>query len=1270
LPARYDTRIPLDGLIAELRNQGFEINTATVLDMQKVLANLDDEAASDVQNLPYLLGPLICRNKEEQEKFYKVCTRYLDTLSVDLQSRAPIVTTSKRSGWLWPAITIAAVVLAAVVYFIAQKNPAKDNYSFNVTWGEPVVAVNEQIAFSVARNDSAVNDKWKYSWTFGGKQFNERAGVLTFNETGQFPKSVKIVNEKGETIFSKTDTVRVTCEPLPAVAIESESKNYGAEKIYRPAFTNPSPQKAKYGYRWYVNDAFVSAQPSYSTEYVSGSAYTVKLVVDWSEGTVHCSADSLLAVYEEKPEISVSLVAAAPLTTKSAFNTANLLWMFAGLLLLPAAAALGLHRWLKKQRKKNEVPPSKQWPPLTSDEKKYSGPYTIEFEQQDSKITDESGISQLAEILRKRHSSDTYQLNIASSIRKTIRAGGFPAFHFTPRTKPTDFLILLDKEYPNGHVTKLFGWVINKLKREEVQFTSYSFYKEPLLFSSESLNHSMLPIDKLARLYPDSIVLIFSNGNGFLQSPSIQLKSWIPEKFRNWQTKLLITPVPKNDWGSKELSFYQAGFTVVPADLNAHQVIADEINFMIDKQKLKKSIVPDSYKARQYNFNRINQLENYLDNAVADSPLVKKWVFALAVYPHINWNITIAIGKALEDKMGSNGKLVHYSNLLAISRIQWMNDGQISDSLQKEMLLRIDPGTEAIARKAVLDALAQLEPQLKGDSLIKDEFVYLQTTNRFLLHAYREEEHALSAPEYERMRSYASDDRLDWVLESYLNNPRNNSLLQPRGSGTSVTLNEYLLQPQTINKAPQKDKPPPEKKADQDERRALARRRLLHRLKVAGVFFLVAIPAFMLLQSLGVAGNLRTIQPATIQLSLDPSSSIRSFQDMQIALKADTTVYDATITSDTTAELSGITIPPDGIIPVLHINTGSSEISKAIDTLSSTYRLRFGGAVIKPRLFVRYNIATNEVNNVITLLSETYSVSARQEDQTQSTRLIYYNEESRNRADSIAAIAGNGINEKVPLVYIPENRTPPASPMLFIHVEDTVGKRKPVAENFSFDAPASAFVNQLVTVRDTSSQHSKWEWFTDQSTTPFSYSKQARVRFPKKGTKRISLRADGGTMVSRSIVIKDDPKLAEEKKPEPAPDETKKDNGYNYPQQQQQEQKDTKELPASKGAVFISQEELSELLMQYFAQKIDRSAFNRYFCTPPQALYMKQEMAFDKLLDALRALPKSSVQNIRVTYIQRDDSNCIQRITVEVQDKLLKPRSSRKASTAKYDEPA
>ncbi len=1054
MPADYHTRIPLNSLFAQLRAEGFEINTATILDVQKVLANLNEDDVADIHTLPSLLGPLICRNKEEQLKFYTICKKYFESVTCDLATAPPpVIKTRTRKIIL---LSVGLILIAAtIVYFIVKNKhvPSSTIQVFNSNNNQDFI-VNDTIMFKVSWSDSADNSRFNYEWVIGDSVYRQQSVQRVFVKAGSYKEKLSITHKNGKSFSGMEGEISINCEKKPSVDIEKEGSGIGGQKIYRSRITNPSKNSGQYSYLWNLNNKFVSGQKDYYSNISSDSPYTIQLIVQFDKG-VHCSVDSLTTTITETPEIALALIGKNPLQISRKLNMQNLLWLIGGLFIIPSLASFGIYRQLLNKRKKEkeelerlkrEQEAIRRHTGSEDEEKKYAGPYSIEFAPQDEKIFAETGISQLAETLRKRHSSDNYHLNVYKTIRQTIKSGGFPSLQFTPKTQPTDFLILLDNEFPDGHLTHLFSWLIGKLKKEEVQFNAYSFYKEPLLLNNQSLSHHLLPLDKIARLYPESIVLIFSGANGFFDSYHPQVKNWIKQKFRNWETKLIITPVTKNDWGSKELALYDAGFTVVPADINAHQVITDEINFMIDKQKLKKTIVPGAYAARQHNFNRWNQLENYLgkasseiqklNNSFPGTAILQKWVCALAVYPHINWNITLAIGKAIEEKYCKPGQLVNYTNLLVLSRIAWLNDGQVSDALKKQMLVHLDKESEAVARSAVAKALSEIEPSINTDSLVNDEFIYLKTTNRFLLHTYDEKENNLTQQEHLRMRDYVEGNQLDWVLDEYLSTASNKSLLQQPGTTTSITPGEYFGLYSDRDDAFKKQENA--WKAEQERLRKLKekRQKWMDRLKVAASFLGVFILSFFILKQQNVFTGLYATQVSPIRFTLEPNPHYASLNAFTIELTADSN-YKATVLSDTSAVIDKITLNKLPATAFLNIRNGNTGFQQVVDTIYSSYSISFRGKATMPRLLIRYNKATTAVNNALQSLSAYYNISALQQDETDSTRIIYYNPETKSRADSVSIFVQQNLAIRVPIIYIPENRTPPAPPLLFLKISDT-----------------------------------------------------------------------------------------------------------------------------------------------------------------------------------------------------------------------------------------
>ena len=1057
MPAAYHTRIPLDSLFAQLRAEGFEINTATVLDIQKVLANLDEDDVADITTLPSLLGPLICRNKEEQEKFYKICHQYFESVSHLVSTQEAIPPKPNRLKLFIIAAAIGAAIIVTVVLLLQNKKPSiLSSISITNSQGESELIINDSVTLTANLGDSFNKNEYKYNWTIDSIAYEGKIIKKLYSQPGKHIAKLKITNKKNKPVsIPKESEFSISCEPKPSVEIVKEQSGSSSQKIYRPVITNPSEDVGQYSYLWYVNNKFVSGQRDYYSDYSSDSSYTVQLVVRFDK-SVHCGEDSLTTTLTETPEIAMAVIGNNPLQISRTINIKYLLWIIGGLLIIPCLTAFSYYRGLinirkrekekreADERKKKEQEVIRKQAVSAGEEKQYNGPYSIEFASQNDKIFAESGISQLAETLRKRHSSDNYHLNVYKTIRQTIKSGGFPTLQFTPKTQPTDFLILLDNEFPDGHLTKLFSWVIGKLKKEEVQFTAYSFYKEPLLLNNESLSHHLLPLDKIARLYPESIVLIFSAANGFFESYRPHVKNWIKQKFRNWETKLIITPVTKNDWGSKELSLYEAGFTVVPADINAHQVITDEINFMIDKQKLKKKIVPGAYTARQHNFNRWNQLENYLDKASAEiqktnnsfpgTQLLQKWVCALAVYPHINWNITLAIGKALEEKYCKAGQLVNYTNLLVLSRIAWMNDGQVSDALKKQMLVHLDKESEAIARSAVSRALLEIEPSINSDSLVNDEFIYLKTTNRFLLHTYNEKENDLTQPEHLRMKDYVEGNQLDWVLDEYLSTASNKSLLQQPGTTTSISPEKYFELYNDRDEAFKKQEEAFRAEQERLRRAKEKRQKWMDRLRTAAAYLAIAIPAFFILKEQRVFAGLYTTKASTIRFTMEPNPFYSSLKDFAIVLNADSN-YNANIVSDSDAVIEDLALSKTPSMANLSLRGSSSGYEQALDTIYTSYSIRFRGKGTMPRLLVRYNRMTDGVNKALQSLSANYNVSYLQQDETDSSRIIYYNPESKQRADSIVQIVRQSFDVRIPVIYIPEDRTPPAPPLLFLNTD-------------------------------------------------------------------------------------------------------------------------------------------------------------------------------------------------------------------------------------------
>ena len=994
-----------------LKAEGFDIGTSTLLDIQKVVASLKDEDVSDISELKSVLGPFICRNKEEQENFHKVFDKYIKSIpsAIDREIITPPETPQKPNylaAWLMIFFLAAALVF---YFFFYHPKPSVDLEIETAAMPQnPFAIINDSVIYKAVPGKYTSRKLTVVLKIDDTVYKNVNPVVKIYNTVGEHRAQAWLLNSKNDTVAtSALQRLGIRCEKPPSVSIRKEIKDPAknpTRKTFIPEFINPTKDSIQYRYKWFIDDRPVSNEKYFTTSYTPETSYKISLFVE-SAG-LHCSTNSLDASLIEYPAYDLAISTSNPFRFTANMNWKAILWVLLLAFVLPLTVA-GCILFLNRKKSMKQVEAAVE----TDIPEEYSGPFKIEFRPQNDKITPEVEIGQMAEAMRKRHVGDNLELNIQRTIRTTIRAGGFPSLIFSPRTEPTDFLIFLDKGNATGHQSQLFEYVLKRLQNEQVNIISYHFYKEPLFLSNEKLNHSMIPVDKIGRLYPNTVLIVFSNTQAFFQTLNRKVKPWVTEKFRVWQRKIIITPVPVNDWDYKEQSLLREGFTVVPADLNAHHLIVGEINDLINKEKALKIPVPETYSSRFINFDEWSELKAYLGN----DPLLLQWVCALAVYPYIDWKVTIAIGKAIEGRLAPQSRLVTYSNLLKISRIKWMQTGVQPDELRLEMLHELDKNTEKIARDAMVQLLTEVENEILPSSLVMDEFVMNKTVNRFLLHANNPELNRFTDEEKALMKKYIAKQALDYPLDSYLNSG-DETLLKDKRGHKSISPTQFF-------------------EADDQERQKQIRRQLMIRRVAAAVAVLIGV--FFLFRFFGDPKNYQLKSHfADISLGFFASGSGLD-SSTKLSISTGGKMYPATKVSDSNFTIQNL--PIDSTQPasiVVQNMRADVSIERPINLKWQAFRVSVVPPAAKRPLYIRYNDATvfNAVQDQLGSELYRYNISASQQEYGDSSKIIYYENNQKPSADSIAAIVKSSLGISVAIEFIEEIRTPPATPILFLNL--------------------------------------------------------------------------------------------------------------------------------------------------------------------------------------------------------------------------------------------
>ena len=791
----------LRALVTLLKEEGINITTVTAIDIEKILAKTDIEKLQRLSALKYTISPLICRNKEDQELVYKVFDK-LDA-KVAEEYIAPVVEDRDgadikkeiRQEWqklkspyyfkkiLFPVAIIAIVLLA--FYFLWNKYispPAPPQKKISIVVNPLQVIANDTVHFTAVLDSSINRRKITVDWKIGDSLIHNTFSTSRFFSKEQsIDVTAYLKNLKGAVIDSEYYVLRILCEKPPSVQIAEntaatlQSKTKSNQKQFAALFTNPSADSSKYTYQWYINDSAYSKEKvlHYSKRY-----QTIKLVVGCK--LVHCSTDSLVDQIESVPAISSVVNGDGALQIKSVVNWPNILMSTLLLFILPCVLSFLIFYIIFAIRNYN--------PELKEQEPGTDGPYKIEFNSGDKNINTEADIRKLADVLRKRQVSDIYRLNLRKTIKSTILLGGIPQLAFTPLTKPQSYLVFIDKEKPDSHLVKLFEYLVRKLKKEEVNISVYEYFKEPLYLSNEKLNHDRIPLEKIAALYPDTTLFIFGDAKYFLFPLKGTVKNWVTRKLGNWPTKILITPYSKSDWDQKEKQLIESAFVVLPADLSSLPVIDKIITLQIDIPAQKRENIEGAYRSRFLNFQDFEVLKAYLGEGQ-----ILQWVCSTAVYPAIDWNLTLAFGKAIEQQWAERGMktdLVNYTNLLKIGRISWMQDGIINESLRAQMLSYLDKDAEALARKTVSEQLQLINDTISNTSLVKSGFDVHQKLNQFLLDSYQH--HKISREDEAFVKKMLETNQLDEGQDIYLNNSNNSMVAHPFKKDKEVGLSRYF----------------------------------------------------------------------------------------------------------------------------------------------------------------------------------------------------------------------------------------------------------------------------------------------------------------------------------------------------------------------------------------------------------------------------------------------------------------------------------------------
>ena len=721
IPSPNNISFPLDSFLDRLELAGFYISPAERLRVLRVIRQFGQGNLNSPEKLKSLLCPIIAQGKAEQEKFYDLFDQYWTQVMQPWEMPAlekPPGFWQKNAKWLsWLIVALVLGGLGYAVYQLTKVNPPALKASFRHA---PIVTVGDSLHFeNLSENpDSACTFLWEIFDNDHDHNEPEHSAHRTHDlkhhvaKVGKSPhKRVRLTSihpeRKDTAVFESRFTIH--CANLPeidSVVVTNEADK--DQPIDFKVFTN---EKKGIKVKWDMGDTpageevVLKTQTEFKYTYRKEGQYNVRLNVSREGAKGYCQVDTSfnISIGGEK-----AYLAAKPLQIDPIAAIVNFSWGMWILLGLPALPIIWFWvKWAARQAPKptdaaDELDLEAAALRFKSSDK---APYKIPFRSHNAAVQVDKDLYRLADVMRQRQEGLRKEMDVPTSVKKTIAGGGFPQLLTKADEVPTEYLFLMDAQVEGSHQRHLFQWIVGFLQQREVLGEAFYFNEGLQRFWNSDFPDGISP-SQLQRMFGFHKLVVLGNGHELIDTSAKyerqrpKLREDADQLFGHWKHRFLLTPMPVESWTYREGVLHDR-FAIFPLDTKGlnnfvkylEQEVEDEERppYKMWSEKLLEN--QDGVDINYRNWRTAADHANYLQ----DHPHLFKWLCAAALYPKPEWDMTLAIGRALSPV----GVDVTYDNLLILSRIPWLTNGDLSPRLRHQLMGALDTETERLARKAI-----------------------------------------------------------------------------------------------------------------------------------------------------------------------------------------------------------------------------------------------------------------------------------------------------------------------------------------------------------------------------------------------------------------------------------------------------------------------------------------------------------------------------------------------------------------------------------------
>lgn len=723
------SELPLDELLNRLAAVGFRISPADRARALDVIGLLGAGYLQMPEKLKFLLAPILARNKEEQALFYSIFDQYYREITQP-QDISPIKIARRTSRFFFPGFipAVISVILAGVGYL---------GY---IRWNKPVETL-DAIDFMVTPNDyprigdtlylnnfttSADEKRFEYSWKIRNAAFPKpvvpptdiRGNAVWVANVPPNNRVVSVSLFRHDKTTGKLDSLEkplaLFCDALPSNQLYIEKKN--------DTLRVKSLMSVQSGFtlRWrFASGTTLLGNPIVITP----KDYSAS----WVKATLLFSCHGIADSVEFRKQLTTTGLA----PSEGFSDIDSFKWYHYVLLAILLAAVVFLSlvivRQIRIRRAKKELE-NKPETIVFSDK----APYEIPFPDPESWYESPQVLHQLVKALYLRTESERSTIDIDHSIRSTLDSWGYLQLKFRAAYRKDEFLFLVDEQ--NIIQAKIYKYITDELAKQDINIEVY--YHNAQLNRFWNKEHVQgIDLDQLQRKYASSVLVVFGNMYELLDPFPEHLpclRASMLNKLLLWKSRFLLTPQLPVAWTYREQLLFEQ-FILLPCDEEGLSAFAaciengknrEDMATSFDVwQKEQSAKRPKDVSCLYRRWDSADDIADYL----ALHPDLFKLVCAVFIYPKFNWYLFVLLAQTLDVRL-------NFTKLLILSGIPALSRGSFDPFLQQELLAHLYYEEEILVRKALKEALQNLEDKIPVDSFAHIEYRINSSIQRFAIH--------------------------------------------------------------------------------------------------------------------------------------------------------------------------------------------------------------------------------------------------------------------------------------------------------------------------------------------------------------------------------------------------------------------------------------------------------------------------------------------------------------------------------------------------------